>query len=66
MQKIEVMLGRKSRKSTVSYANSVSKSLRTTVPTEIVENLSLEVGDVLDWELVTHNNKKAVKVRKLE
>jgi bifunctional DNA-binding transcriptional regulator/antitoxin component of YhaV-PrlF toxin-antitoxin module len=63
MQKVEVLLG---KKSAVSSANSVSKSLRTTIPNEIAENLSLEAGDIVDWEIVSHNGKKYARVRKLE
>ena len=63
MQEVIVLMG---KKSTVSYANSEKKSLRTTIPGEIGESLGLDAGDILDWEVVAHNGKKHARVRKLE
>jgi bifunctional DNA-binding transcriptional regulator/antitoxin component of YhaV-PrlF toxin-antitoxin module len=53
-------------KSAVAKANSKSPSIRTTIPEKIAAELSLRPGDVLDWELASENNRRIVKVKKLE
>jgi bifunctional DNA-binding transcriptional regulator/antitoxin component of YhaV-PrlF toxin-antitoxin module len=50
----------------ITKANTISKSLRTTIPYEIVEYLDLQVGDVVDWEEVPEKGKRYVRIRKLE
>jgi bifunctional DNA-binding transcriptional regulator/antitoxin component of YhaV-PrlF toxin-antitoxin module len=50
----------------VSKANSVSSSLRTTIPNEIVGYLDLKLGDVIDWEESSEKGKKYARIRKLE
>jgi bifunctional DNA-binding transcriptional regulator/antitoxin component of YhaV-PrlF toxin-antitoxin module len=50
----------------VSKANSVSSSLRTTIPNEIVDYLGLKIGDVVDWEESQEKGKKYARIRKLE
>jgi hypothetical protein len=52
--------------SKITLANAISKSLRATIPVEIVESLNLEVGEVIEWELFNHNGKKYARIRKLE
>jgi bifunctional DNA-binding transcriptional regulator/antitoxin component of YhaV-PrlF toxin-antitoxin module len=54
------------RKSTVAKAASNSISLRTTIPEEVVKEMKLEVGDVLDWEVIRDGSRKIMKARKLE
>ena len=53
-------------KSTVAKANSVSSSLRATIPEDIVSELGLKVGDVLDWQTFSDKGKKYASFRKLE
>jgi bifunctional DNA-binding transcriptional regulator/antitoxin component of YhaV-PrlF toxin-antitoxin module len=50
----------------VSKANSISSSLRTTIPNEIVDYLGLNIGDVVDWEESSEKGKKYARIRKLE
>jgi bifunctional DNA-binding transcriptional regulator/antitoxin component of YhaV-PrlF toxin-antitoxin module len=50
----------------ISKANSVSSSLRTTIPYEIVDYLGLKIGDVVDWEESHEKGRKYARIRKLE
>jgi bifunctional DNA-binding transcriptional regulator/antitoxin component of YhaV-PrlF toxin-antitoxin module len=50
----------------ISKANSVSSSLRTTIPYEIVDYLGLKIGDVVDWEESQEKGRKYARIRKLE
>ena len=52
--------------SKVTIANAVSKSVRATIPTEVVEYLGLKVGDVIEWETFIHNGKHSARIRKLQ
>ena len=52
--------------SKVTFANNVSKSLRATIPNNVVDYLGLESGDILEWETLTHNGKKYARMRKLQ
>ena len=54
------------RPTRISKANSISSSLRTTIPNDIVEYLDLKLGDVVDWEEYQEKGKKYARVRKLE
>ena len=51
-------------KSNVILQNPKSKSLRTTIPSEIVGILELEDKDKLAWEVTTDNNEISVKIKK--
>ena len=51
-------------KSNVILQNPRSKSLRTTIPSEIVGILELEDKDKLAWEVTTDNNEISVKIKK--
>ena len=51
-------------KSNVILQNPRSKSLRTTIPSEIVGILELEDKDKLSWEVTTDNNEISVKIKK--
>ena len=51
-------------KSNVILQNPKSKSLRTTIPSEIVGILELEDKDKLAWEVSTNNNEITVKLKK--
>ncbi|HEY7108069.1 MAG TPA: AbrB family transcriptional regulator [Nitrososphaeraceae archaeon] len=51
--------------SKVTLANNVSKSVRATIPNDVVDYLGLESGDVIEWETLLHNGKKAARIRKL-
>lgn len=51
-------------KSNVILQNPKSKSLRTTIPSEIVGILELEDKDKLAWEVSTDNNEITVKLKK--
>jgi bifunctional DNA-binding transcriptional regulator/antitoxin component of YhaV-PrlF toxin-antitoxin module len=50
----------------ISKANSISSSLRTTIPNDIVEYLDLKIGDVIDWDEYQEKGKKYARIRKLE
>ena len=54
------------KKSIVSKATTTSESLRATIPGDIVKELSLQVGDALDWDITTDKGKKYARIRKLE
>ena len=47
-------------------ANAVSKSVRATIPNEVVEYLGLKLGDVIEWETFIHNGKHSARIRKLQ
>jgi hypothetical protein len=53
-------------KSTVARASSNSPSIRATIPEEIVKEMPLSVGDVLDWENEIRKNRSVMIVKKLE
>ena len=53
-------------KSIVSKATTTSRSLRTTIPVKIVDELGIKEGDVLDWEVRKIDGKKAIIVRLLK
>ena len=53
-------------KSTVSKATTTSTSVRATIPESIVSELGLNVGDVLDWDIVSDKGKKYARFRRLE
>ena len=50
-------------KSNVILQNPKSKSLRTTIPSEIVGILELEDKDKLSWEVTTDNNEISVEIK---
>ena len=54
------------RPTRISKANSISSSLRTTIPNDIVEYLDLKIGDVIDWDEYQEKGKKYARIRKLE
>jgi bifunctional DNA-binding transcriptional regulator/antitoxin component of YhaV-PrlF toxin-antitoxin module len=43
-------MSKMTRPTRISKANSISSSLRTTIPNDIVEYLDLKIGDVIDWD----------------
>ena len=51
--------------SNVTTTNPKSKSLRTTIPQEIVKALHLEPGSKLSWKIVAQNDEMIVKVEKI-
>jgi hypothetical protein len=53
-------------KSTVAKASSNSPSVRATIPEEIVKEMQISIGDVLDWEIEDRKNRKVMIVKKLE
>lgn len=59
------------QKTKLSKANIKSRSLRTTVPTGIVQQLGLDVGDELSWQLDKKDDEwliivRPVKIRKID
>ena len=52
-------------KSIVSKATTTSRSLRTTIPVKIVDELGIREGDALDWEIKEIDGKKVIVVRLL-
>ena len=51
--------------SRVTAANTISKSLRATIPSNVVDYLGLQSGDVIEWENFVYNGKKSARIRKL-
>jgi hypothetical protein len=55
------------KKSHITKATTTSNSLRTTIPEDVVKDMKLSEGDVLDWEVnTTDKGKIYAKVRRLE
>jgi len=52
--------------SRVAKATTTSKSLRATIPEDIVHELGVKVGDVLIWSVEEHKGKKTVNIEKWE
>ncbi len=52
--------------SKVVKASPRSPSVRSTIPEDIVKELGVKIGDVLEWTLAKKGNKKGVFIRKLE
>ena len=52
--------------SKISLANTISKSVRATIPNDVVEHLGLEVGDVVEWETYNEGSKRYARIRKLQ
>ena len=52
--------------STANLQASHSKSLRTTIPTEVVKALNLSVKDKICWTISAENDELVVKVEKKE
>ena len=52
--------------STANLQAKHSKSLRTTIPTEIVNALKLSVKDTIIWTIFAENDELVVKVEKKE
>jgi len=50
------------QRTTLSKANKESYSLRTTVPSGIVKQFDLKVGDSLDWKIDIKDGKLVVVV----
>jgi bifunctional DNA-binding transcriptional regulator/antitoxin component of YhaV-PrlF toxin-antitoxin module len=50
----------------LSKATTTSKSLRTTVPSGIVNQLNLKEGNKLEWEIRAENGRLVVVVRPLK
>ena len=60
-----MQLNEMAKTSKVTQANTVSKSVRATIPSNVVEHLKLELGDVIEWETLTQNGKPVARIRKL-
>jgi bifunctional DNA-binding transcriptional regulator/antitoxin component of YhaV-PrlF toxin-antitoxin module len=53
--------------SSITKANKLSDSIRVTIPKEIADEVSLDVGDILDWDWYTDKNgKKFIRAKKVE
>lgn len=61
-----MQLNELAKTSKVTLANAVSKSVRATIPNEVVEYLGLKLGDVIEWETFVHNGKHSARIRKLQ
>ena len=55
-------------KSTVTRIGGKGKEryLKTTIPIEIIEELGLQPGDVLAWDIEKRNGRKVAVIRKME
>ncbi len=51
--------------SKVAKANT-TKSLRTTIPTDVVKEVDLKEGDLLIWSVDQQKGKKVVVIKKVE
>jgi hypothetical protein len=60
------LMSKMTKPTRISKANSISSSLRTTIPNDIVEYLDLKIGDVIDWDEYQEKGKKYARIRKLE
>jgi bifunctional DNA-binding transcriptional regulator/antitoxin component of YhaV-PrlF toxin-antitoxin module len=60
------LMSKMTKPTRISKANSISSSLRTTIPNDIVEYLDLKIGDVIDWDEYQERGKKYARIRKLE
>ena len=47
---------------TLTRANKISESLRTTVPASIIKQFGMEDGDELIWRLEPDNNRLLIKI----
>ena len=47
----------------LTKANNISGSLRTTVPSGIIKQFDLKIGDCLDWKLAIEDNDFIVIVK---
>jgi len=61
-----MQLNEMGKTSKVTQANTLSNSVRATIPNNVVEYLGLKLGDVIEWETFTQNGKRAARVRKLQ
>jgi hypothetical protein len=52
--------------SRVAKANSKSVSLRATIPSSIVEDLDLNIGDAISWETYTEKGETCVRIKKIK
>lgn len=50
----------------LSKATTTSKSLRTTVPSGIVNQFNLKKGDKLEWEIKAENGKLVIVVKPIK
>ena len=55
-------------KSTVTRIGGKGREryLKTIIPIEVIEELGLQAGDVLAWEVVERGGRKVALIRKLE
>jgi bifunctional DNA-binding transcriptional regulator/antitoxin component of YhaV-PrlF toxin-antitoxin module len=51
--------------SKVTKANTTN-SVRTTIPSEIVKEIDLRVGDLLIWSIDQQKGKKTISIKKVE
>ena len=61
-----MQLNEMGKTSKVTQANTLSNSVRATIPNSVVEYLGLKLGDVIEWETFRQNGKRAARVRKLQ
>jgi len=53
-------------KTKVTALSSKSRSLKTTIPIKIADELSIRPGSWLDWQVKEINGKKVIIIRKLD
>ena len=53
-------------KTKVTALSSKSRSLKTTIPLKIVDELGIKPGSWLDWEIKEINGEKVIVIRKLD
>jgi len=53
-------------KTKVTALSSKSRSLKTTIPLKIVDEIGIKPGSWLDWEIKEINGEKVIVIRKLD
>lgn len=53
-------------KTKVSALSSKSRSLKTTIPIKIADELGIRAGSWLDWEIKEIDNEKVIVVRRID
>jgi hypothetical protein len=50
----------------LTKANTRSKSLRATIPADIVKELGLQESDFIEWDIFEDRNEKYAKIKKVK
>jgi hypothetical protein len=50
----------------LTKANTRSKSLRATIPANIVKELGLQESDFIEWDIFEYRNEQYAKIKKVK